>query len=98
MPTQINQTDDPVSRITTLRVDGEMLGEDATVLEKIATGLRDETGNDIVIDLADLDFLDSEAAPILKGLAEREGFAIEGVEIFLQSAVNMAERVEADLT
>jgi anti-anti-sigma factor len=98
MATNIKQTDDATNRVTTLRVDGEMQFDDAVLVEKIASNIRANAGNSVVIDLADLDFLDSEAAPILKELAEREGFAIEGIEIFLQSAVDMAERVEADLT
>lgn len=98
MPTNITQTDDADGKVTVLRVDGELLHDDAVLVHKIATCIRNETGNDVVIDLADLDFLDSEAAPILRELADREGFSIEGIEIFLQSAVDMAERVEADLT
>lgn len=98
MPTEIKQIDDPTTHATTLRVQGEMLGEDAVLLEKIATCMRDETGKRIIIDLADLDFLDSDAAPRLRALASREGFSITGIEVFLQSAVDMAERSEADLT
>jgi anti-anti-sigma regulatory factor len=75
-----------------------MLADDAALVEKIARTARSETGNNVVVDLADLDFLDSDAASILRRLAEREGFSIEGGEIFLQSAIDMAERVEADLT
>ena len=93
MATQINQIDD--NGKTTLRVAGEIHHEDAVLLERIATGIRDETGNSVTIDLADLDFLDSDAAPILKRLAEHEGFAIDGIEIFLQTVVNEAERHDA---
>lgn len=69
-----------------------MLGADASLVEKIAAEARAETGHRIVIDLADLDLLDSEAASVLRRLADREGFSIDGGEIFLQSAVDMAER------
>jgi anti-anti-sigma factor len=95
MATQITQTDLPDKRRTILRVEGDMLHEDAVVLEKLAKCIIDESGNTIVIDLADLDFLDSEAASILKHL-EDDGCEIEGVEIFLQSAVDMAERAAAN--
>lgn len=93
MATQITQIDLPDKRRTILRVEGDMLHEDAVVLEKLATCITGESGNKIVIDLADLDFLDSEAASILKRLEDNHGCEIEGVEIFLQSAVDMAERV-----
>ena len=92
MATQITQIDDEAQRRTTLRVEGEMLGDDADLLERICAEIRTATGNRITIDLADLDFLDSEAAPILRRLASRDGYTIEGIEIFLQSVVNDAER------
>ena len=90
MATQINQIDEAGK--TTLRIEGELHYDDAILLERIAGGIHSDTGNRITIDLADLDFLDSDAAPILKRMADFEGFAIDGVEIFLQSVVNEAER------
>lgn len=69
-----------------------MLLDDAILLEKVAICLTDQNENKIVIDLADLDFLDSDAASVLKRLEDTKGCEIEGIEIFLQSAVNMAER------
>jgi len=92
MATQITQIDLNDRRRTILRVEGDMLRDDALLVETLAKGINAETGNSIVIDLADLDFLDSEAASILKRIEDREEFEIEGVEIFLQSAVDMAER------
>ena len=95
MPTQINQIDHAEIRTTMLRVDGEMFQQDAELLLRIAVDVRSDTGNNIIIDLADLDFLDSDAAPILRRLAEIEGFAIEGMETFLQTAVDNVERHNA---
>ena len=69
-----------------------MLFEDAVLLGRIARDSQEETGNSITIDLADLDFLDSDSAPILKRLETELGFEIVGTEIFLQSLVNKAER------
>ena len=95
MPTQINQIDHAEIRTTMLRVDGEMFCEDAALLERIAREIRFDSGYKIIIDLADLDFLDSDAAPILRRLAELDGFAIEGIETFLQTAVDNVERHNA---
>ncbi|MFN0279411.1 MAG: STAS domain-containing protein [Pyrinomonadaceae bacterium] len=92
MATQITQIDLPDRHRTILRVEGEMLLDDAVLLEKLANCLTGESENKIVIDLADLDFLDSDAASILKKLQDTRQCEIEGVEIFLQSAVDMAER------
>jgi anti-anti-sigma factor len=91
MPTEIIQTDAPDADVTILRVSGEMMEVDAAVIAQVASSLREETGRRIVVDLADLDFLDSEAAPALRRLGEREGITIEGVEVFLQSSIDQAE-------
>ncbi len=91
MPTQINQTRDSGRGVTMLRVDGDMLRDDAILIERIVADIRDESDDEVVLDLADLDLLDSEAAPILRRMAELDGFSIEGMEIFLQSVVNNVE-------
>jgi anti-anti-sigma regulatory factor len=92
MATQINQIDDMENGTSTLRVEGELLGEDASLLERIGVQIRELTGNRIIIDVADLDFMDSEAAPILRRLDRLEGFSLQGMEIFLQSVINNVER------
>ena len=69
-----------------------MLIDDALLLEKIAVEMSADHGGEVTIDLADLDFLDSESAPVIKRLATEHGFKIEGMEIFLQSAIDSAER------
>ena len=93
MPTNIIQTlsDDRLM----LRVEGDMMLDDALLLEKIAIEMRSDHGRDVTIDIADLDFLDSESAPVLKRLEREHGFTIEGMEIFLQSAIDSAERNRA---
>ncbi len=92
MATQINQIDDDLNGRTTLRVEGELLGDDARLLERISLEIRAESSNNVIIDLADLDFLDSDAAPILRHLDSLDGISIVGIEIFLQSVVNEVER------
>ena len=92
MPTQIKQIWDDSRRSIILRVAGEMFLADAELLGKIAKDAHAATGDDVILDLADLDFLDSEAAHILRELADVDGFEIEGMEIFLQTMVNEAER------
>jgi anti-anti-sigma regulatory factor len=92
MATRINQTDDPTRGVTTLRIEGELLGDDACLIEKIGMTVRAETGNKIIVDVADLDFLDSDAAPVLRHLETLEGFSLVGMEIFLQAVINDVER------
>jgi anti-anti-sigma regulatory factor len=89
MPTQI--TKDESNGNACYRVEGEMLLEDALLLERILDA--DEAKGEVVVDLADLDFLDSEAAQILRRLETENGVRLEGTEIFLQSSIDLAERM-----
>ena len=91
MPTVIQEIEDLERGKTILRVKGEMFREDAVLLEKIALGMREQNGKNITIDLADLHFLDSEGAPILKRMTDEHNFEIEGMLIFLQRAVEAIE-------
>ena len=92
MATNITQSISEDDGRVTLRVEGDMMFDDAVLLEKLAIEMREHYGTDVTVDLADLDFMDSESAPVLKRLAREHGFAIEGIEIFLQSAIDSAER------
>jgi anti-anti-sigma regulatory factor len=92
MATNIIQTISETDGRTILRVEGDMMLEDALVLEKIAREMRTDEQPMLTIDLADLDFLDSESAPVLKRLQAEDGLTIEGMVIFLQSAIDSAER------
>ena len=94
MPTQITQIDDAENRATTLLVSGEMFEEDAQVVAMVARNIQKESGNSMTIDLADLDFLDSDAASVLRDLTDLSGIKLRGLEIFLQAAVDQAERSE----
>jgi anti-anti-sigma factor len=88
MPTQITQIDTPGKTI--LRVEGEMLLEDAQLIKRIIASGGDS--KPVSVDVADLDFMDSEAASVLKHLRDEDGVEIQGIEIFLQSIVNDVER------
>ena len=94
MATQITQREE--NGRTYLHVEGEMLLEDALLLEKIVGTLEVESDNVVAVDLADLDFLDSDSAQVLRRLKDHGHCHIEGIEIFLQTAVNAAERSAND--
>jgi len=91
MPTQITQVDDPTSSRAIFRVEGQMMIDDARLLDRIVNEFTESTGRPVDIDLADVDFIDSEAASVLKQL-ELDGIGITGVEILLQNAINEVER------
>ncbi|MGI8668214.1 MAG: STAS domain-containing protein [Aridibacter sp.] len=87
MSTKITQLEDTERNKIVLRVEGELLFDDAILLEKIALDLREENEKNLTLDFADLDFMDSDAAPIIKRLENEHGFEIEGFEFFLQKIV-----------
>jgi hypothetical protein len=90
MPTQITQRES--NGRTYLRVEGDMMLDDALLIERIADEIHADSGGHVTLDLADLDFLDSDSASILKRIDGKNGLSIEGLEIFLQSAIDSAER------
>lgn len=92
MPTHFTEIEDRERGKMILRVEGSLMADDARLLERIALDLRESRGRDITLDLADLDFLDSESAPVLRRLQADLGFEIEGIEFFLQTIVNDAEK------
>jgi hypothetical protein len=94
MPTTLTQIEDPERGKTILHVEGSMTFEDAILLEKIALDMRSQLGKEITLDLADLTFLDSESAPVIKRIERVHGFELEGLEIFLQKAVDDTEGKE----
>ncbi len=96
MPTHITQIDDNEHQRTVLRVEGEMMLDDALLLERIASDIQTDLDTCVTIDLADLDFLDSESAAVLRRLDNRIGVRIEGIETFLQTAVNLVEKQAAN--
>lgn len=87
MPTNITQIEDEERGKTVLRVEGSLERADAVLLEKIALGLRAQTGRNITLDFADIYFMDSESAPVVKRLEREHKFEIEGIEYFLQRVV-----------
>lgn len=91
MPTSITQIEDEERGVTVLRVAGSMYLEDALLLEKIALGISQQTAGRILIDLADIHFLDSDSAPVIKRMERKHRFQIEGLMIFLQKTVEETE-------
>jgi anti-anti-sigma regulatory factor len=92
MPTHIKQIEDTERGKTVLRVSGSMTLEDAVLLEKIALDMRDTTGKNLTLDFAELNFLDSESATVIKRLEREHKFEIEGLMIFLQKIIEEVER------
>jgi anti-anti-sigma regulatory factor len=96
MPTKITQVEDHERGKTLLRIEGSLTLDDALLLEKIALEIRERLQRNLTLDLADIDFLDSESASVLRKLEKESGFELEGLELFLQNAVFEVENRSAN--
>jgi anti-anti-sigma factor len=91
MPTSITQVDSQDGSRTILRVVGSLTLIDAELLEKLCADLRQKTKAKLVIDLTDLNFLDSESASVLYRL-KQQGVELEGLHYFIQKEIDVIER------
>lgn len=91
MTTRITQVDDQDGRRTLLRIEGSLHIEDAELLERTYTSLREEQSHSIAIDLANISFLDSESASVLCRLKQR-GVELLGLHFFIQQVIELAEK------
>ncbi|MCV4939090.1 STAS domain-containing protein, partial [Escherichia coli] len=63
MPTEITKKE--ASGITILSIRGEMSIDDAIILRRLVNDLLADDGKPIIVDIAEVAFIDSESAPIL---------------------------------
>src|SRR5262249_54101362 len=76
---------------TVLKVEGSLYLEDAELLEKICHDIGEETGDHIILDLADLSFLDSDSASVLCRLRREQNVDLEGLHLFIAKVIELTE-------
>jgi hypothetical protein len=91
MPIRITQVDAPGEAATRLRVEGSLYLADAELLERVCRDMRREAGRTITLDLAGLSFLDSDSATVLSRLRRELGVRLEGLHLFIQKVIELAE-------
>jgi anti-anti-sigma factor len=90
MPTEI--TEKSLEGITMLSVRGEMNADDAEILRRLVRDMLAGGRSQIIVDLADLAFIDSDSAPILREIANLSGVSIEGTDSLIQTAIDLVEK------
>ena len=95
MPTRITQIDTPERAATRLKVEGSLYLEDAELLEKICRDIQQHSQLEITLDLADLSFLDSDSAAVLCRLKRERGVKLEGLHLFIQKIIELADEADA---
>lgn len=77
--------------ITVLKVEGSLYVEDAELLERICRDIGQESHGLLTLDLANLNFLDSESAHVLCRLRREQGVKLEGLHLFIEKVVELTE-------
>jgi anti-anti-sigma regulatory factor len=95
MPTRITQVGGQSGATRRLKVEGTLTLTDAELLAGICRELREQSESGICVDLADITFLDSDSASVLCRL-KREGISLEGLDLFVQKVVELAEKTGRD--
>lgn len=90
MPTEITKKE--ASGITILSIRGEMSIDDAIILRRLVNDLIADEGKPIIVDIAEVAFIDSESAPILREIGDLPDVSIEGTDSLIQTAIDLVEK------
>ena len=91
MPLRITQKDCANDGETLLKVEGSLYLRDAELLERVCRDIGEETGHRLILDLADLSFLDSESASVLCRLKREQNVSLEGLHLFIAKVIELTE-------
>jgi anti-anti-sigma factor len=108
MPTRITQIENCCSNLkhhkgkrrlnssdeerTILKVEGTLHLQDAELLERICRDIAAETGRGITLDLASIDFIDSDSASVLCQMRHQQDVTLEGLHLFIENVIRLAEK------
>ena len=90
---ELNNTNTQGDKIA-LMVEGSLYRRDAELLERICRDLASQTKKGIMLDLSNLNFLDSDSAAVLCSLKRELGVSLEGLHLFIEKVVELAEESE----
>ena len=76
---------------TLLKVEGSLYLQDAELLERVCRDIGEQTGGHLILDLADLSFLDSESASVLCRLKREQDVSLEGLHLFIAKVIELTE-------
>jgi anti-anti-sigma regulatory factor len=79
---------------TVFKVEGTLYLKDAELLEKICRDVGNQTERPVTLDLAGLCYLDSESAAVLCRMKREQGVRLEGLHLFIEKVVELAEECE----
>ena len=88
MTLRISQTLDMANQHATLRLEGAMGAEQASLLQRHCDDLTAQSVGSITLDLAELRFLDEESGAAIRRLRETRGVRLIGCCLFTQEVID----------
>jgi anti-anti-sigma regulatory factor len=91
MPIRITEIENANSDAMLLKVEGSLYLEDAELLGTICRDISSQTERPVILELADLRFLDSDSASVLCRLKHEHGVTLRGLQLFIGKVIELAE-------
>jgi anti-anti-sigma regulatory factor len=82
---------EPRENFITLKVEGGLYFADAEFLEETCRAVSSRTKLPVILELADLTFLDSDSASILCRIKREQNVSFAGLQLFIKKVVETAE-------
>ncbi len=79
---------------TVFKVEGMLCLRDAELLERICRDVVNQTKRPVTLELAELNYLDSDSAAVLCRMKREQGVRLEGLRLFIEKVVELAEECE----
>jgi anti-anti-sigma regulatory factor len=93
MAVRISRTDAPEVNRTLLRVQGSLTQEGADWLERKCLCLLHGAGHSVVIDLAEVTFMDEAGAVVLRRLRRHPSVSLVGCQLFTRQMIEAVDPV-----
>ena len=87
-------TGDKRTTPTVFKVEGTLYLRDAELLEKICRDVGNQTGRPVTLELAGLNYLDSDSAAVLCRMKRELNISLEGLHLFIEKVVELTEEYE----
>ena len=88
----------PGNGATVFKVEGTLHLRDAELLEKICRDVANQTKRPVTLELSELCYLDSDSAAVLCRMKHEQGVRLEGLHLFIEKVVELAEEYEKAAT
>ena len=85
---------DAGSVATVFKVEGTLYLKDAELLERICRDVGHQTKRPVTLELSGLCYLDSDSAAVLCRMKREQGVRLEGLHLFIEKVVELAEECE----